>query len=82
MDLFPPGIDLCEVGAGIPPNNATAKLHEAPELGPALVTVSVIMLTSSVVFIMARLLVSLRSMTLADCKHVQAEAGKRDSAAD
>lgn len=65
---IPPGTDLCQLPAAMPPPGVVPNFVDPESLAPALIAVSAVMLTWSTIFIAARLWMNWRDLKLADCK--------------
>ncbi|KAI1657786.1 hypothetical protein F4813DRAFT_73879 [Daldinia decipiens] len=65
MDALPPGIDLCQVPAGTPPDGVPNFLNP-PSLGPALIGVTATMMAWTVIFLAGRLWVNRHRFQQAD----------------
>ncbi|KAL6897096.1 hypothetical protein GGI43DRAFT_107489 [Trichoderma evansii] len=63
---LPPGTDLCKIPAAIPPPGVVPKLGGPAPLAPAIVAVSVVMLTFSTIFIVGRVWINFRKLKTAD----------------
>ncbi|KAI5927351.1 hypothetical protein F4810DRAFT_706720 [Camillea tinctor] len=65
MDALPPGLDLCQIPAGAPPDG-TPNFRNPRSLAPAWIGVTVIMMTWTVIFLAGRLWINKRRLQLAD----------------
>ncbi|KAJ4861648.1 hypothetical protein T069G_02602 [Trichoderma breve] len=63
---IPPGTDLCQLPAAMPPPGVVPNFVDPESLAPALIAVSAVMLTWSTIFIAARLWMNWRDLKLAD----------------
>ncbi|KAM6477264.1 hypothetical protein HDV62DRAFT_373269 [Trichoderma sp. SZMC 28011] len=63
---IPPGVDLCQIPASLPPPGVVPNFVDPESLAGAIIAVSVVMLTWSTTFVAARLWMNWRNLKLAD----------------
>ncbi|KAM0248269.1 hypothetical protein ACHAQJ_009510 [Trichoderma viride] len=63
---LPPGTDLCQIPAAVPPPGVIPDLNTPPPLAPALIAVTTVMLTFSVIFTVGRFWINIHKLKIAD----------------
>lgn len=69
---LPPGIDLCAIPAGKPPNGVF-NFENPPTLEAVYISVPAILITLSVVMVLGRLYINRNKLHYADCMLISSE---------
>lgn len=68
FSLIPPGIDLCAIPAGVPPDGQLPNLVNPPSLMTTTIVVGVLMTVWALTFVVVRIIVNRRKLSWSDCK--------------
>lgn len=64
------GINLCEIAAATPPHGLKSNFVDPPTFAPAVIAVSVILMTSAILFTTGRLFANRKELTWSDCRFI------------
>lgn len=68
FSLIPPGIDLCAIPAGVPPDGQLPNLVNPPSLMTTTIVVGVLMTVWALTFVVVRIIVNRMKLSWSDCK--------------
>lgn len=66
--LIPPGMDLCALPAGVPPDGQLPNLVNPPSLMTTTIVIGVLMTVWALTFVVIRIIVNRRKLSWSDCK--------------
>lgn len=66
--LIPPGVDLCAIPAGVPPDGQLPNFVNPPSLKTTTIVVAVLMTVWALTFVVVRIIVNRRKLSWSDCK--------------
>lgn len=66
--LIPPGVDLCALPAGVPPDGQLPNLVNPPSLETTTIVIGVLVTVWALAFVVIRIVVNRRKLSWSDCK--------------